>query len=113
MGMWARVQQPWVPYLNVSQQLLLAAADVLQLLALLRGQVTGHCEGQGQHRESPSRQAPASSWHVVLQEDLVSPGPAHGQVPPAARKECDGHCAPRLGSGCGGSPAPHFPADSG
>ena len=33
---------PSASHLYVSQQLLLAAADVLQLLALLRGQVTGH-----------------------------------------------------------------------
>ena len=35
-------QWPSASHLYVSQQLLLAAADVLQLLALLRGQVTGH-----------------------------------------------------------------------
>lgn len=37
---------PHRPYLYVCQQFLLASPDVLKLLALLGGQVAGHCQGK-------------------------------------------------------------------
>lgn len=73
-----RLSVPGLPYLNVLQQLLLAPADVLQLLLLLRGEVLRHW--QNTRRESEQHglrrlKSDATVEHVFLPE--ARPGASH------------------------------------